>query len=159
MNNQPTDYATVLRGRGFRMTPQREIILDAIGQGHGHTSFDEIFARVQARSPAMNRATIYRTLEFLRLQQLIVSAEIGGQTVYEIAQAQPHHHLVCINCGSTEALSHEEVKAFFDQLGRDHQFTVLTNHLALFGLCRNCRLLPPDELNFRPHETRHHHAG
>jgi len=139
MTDQPFDYATVLRQRGFRVTPQREMILDAIAQGHGHTAFDEIFARVQARSPAMNRATIYRTLEFLRLQQLIFSAEIGGQTVYEIAQAGPHHHLVCINCGSTEGLAHEEVKAFFEQLEREHQFTVRTNHLALFGLCRNCR--------------------
>jgi Fur family ferric uptake transcriptional regulator len=143
MSDQPTDYATVLRRRGFRMTPQREIILDAIGQGHGHTDFDEIFARVQARSPAMNRATLYRTLEFLRQQRLIFSAEIGGHTVYEIAQDEPHHHLVCVNCGATEALPHEQVKPFFAQLDHDHQFTVLTNHLALFGLCRNCRALPP----------------
>jgi Fur family transcriptional regulator, ferric uptake regulator len=142
MSDQRTDYGSVLRRRGFRMTPQREVILDAIGQGHGHTAFDAIFARVQARSPAMNRATLYRTLEFLRQQQLIFSAEIGGQTVYEIAQDEPHHHLVCIHCGSTEELPHEDVKPFFDQLERERQFTVLTNHLALFGLCRNCRAQP-----------------
>src|SRR5512143_118116 len=99
MSNGQTDYARVLHQRGFRMTPQREMILDAISQGRGHTDFDEIFARVQARSPAMNRATLYRTLEFLRQQRLIYSAEIGGHTVYEIAQDVPHHHLVCVNCG------------------------------------------------------------
>ena len=139
MSNSSVDYGALLRRRGFRMTPQREIILDAISQGHGHTAFDQIFARVQARSPAMNRATLYRTLEFLRQQRLIFSAEIGGQTVYEIAQDELHHHLVCVNCGATEALPHEEVKPFFEQLERDHQFSVLTNHLVLFGLCRNCR--------------------
>src|SRR5215467_5080008 len=117
----PIDYGALLRQRGFRMTPQREIILEAIGEGHGHTSFEEIFGRVQARTPVMNRATIYRTLEFLRQQQLIYSAEIGGQTVYEIAASQPHHHLVCINCGSTEELPHAEVKPFFDQLERAHE--------------------------------------
>jgi Fur family ferric uptake transcriptional regulator len=139
MSQERMDYGTLLRRRGFRMTPQREIILDAIGAGHGHTAFDEIFARVQARSPAMNRATLYRTLEFLRQQQLIFSAEIGGQTVYEIARDEPHHHLVCVNCGTTEELPHEEVKPFFDQLERQHGFSVRTNHLALFGLCRSCR--------------------
>jgi len=139
MDNQHVDYGALLRRRGFRMTPQREIILAAIGEGHGHTAFDQIFARVQARSPAMNRATIYRTLEFLRQQRLIFSAEIGGQTVYEIAQEGLHHHLVCVNCGATEALPHEEVKPFFEQLERSHQFSVLTNHLVLFGLCRICR--------------------
>ena len=139
MGDQRMDYGALLRRRGFRMTPQREVILEAISAGHGHTAFDEIFARVQARSAAMNRATLYRTLEFLRQQRLVFSAEIGGQTVYEIAQEEPHHHLVCVNCGATEELPHDEVKPFFDQLERQHQFTVLTNHLALFGLCRNCR--------------------
>src|SRR5258707_15719401 len=139
MGDQRMDYGALLRRRGFRMTPQREVILEAISAGPGHTAFDEIFARVQARSPAMNRATLYRTLDFLRQQRLILSAEIGGQTVYEIAQDGPHHHLVCVNCGATEALPHAEVKPFFEQLERDHQFTVLTNHLALFGLCQNCR--------------------
>ena len=142
MSEQRTDYASLLRRRGFRMTPQREIILDAIGQGHGHTDFDEIFARVQARSPAMNRATLYRTLEFLTQQRLVYSAEIGGHTVYEMARDHPHHHLVCVNCGAIEELPHEDVKPFFDRLEREHQFTVLTNHLALFGLCKNCRPQP-----------------
>jgi Fur family ferric uptake transcriptional regulator len=143
MVNPHIDYGSLLRHRGFRMTPQREIILEAISAGHGHTSFDEIFARVQARSPAMNRATIYRTLEFLRQQELVFSAEIGGQTVYEIAAGEMHHHLVCINCGAIEELHHEEVKPFFEQLERAHQFHVLTNHLALFGLCRNCQASRP----------------
>src|ERR1700690_928181 len=116
MDTQGTDYGNLLRRRGFRMTPQREIILDAINAGHGHTSFDEIFSRVQARSPAMNRATIYRTLEFLRKQELVFSAVLGGQTVYEIAAGEPHLHLVCTTCGAIHELHHEEVKPFFEQI-------------------------------------------
>src|SRR5258708_33175399 len=92
MSEQRTDYASLLRRRGFRMTPQREIILDAIGQGHGHTDFDEIFARVQARSPAMNRATLYRTLEFLTQQRLAYSDEIGGGHPFLNAPATPPPH-------------------------------------------------------------------
>jgi Fur family ferric uptake transcriptional regulator len=138
-NDHRTDYATLLRRRGFRMTPQRQFILDAIGEGHGHTTFDEIFARVQAHAPAMNRTTLYRTLEFLHHQRLVFSAEIGGQTVYEIAGDELHHHLVCVNCGATEQLAHEAVKPFFSRIERDRGFEVLTNHLALFGLCRECR--------------------
>src|SRR5258708_35267 len=113
MVNPHIDYGSLLRHRGFRMTPQREIILDAIGAGHGHTSFDEIFARVQARSPAMNRATIYRTLEFLRQQELVFSAEIGGQTVYEIAAGELHHHLVFANSHPLQQLLPPESKPTF----------------------------------------------
>src|SRR5258708_38459436 len=83
MGDQRMDYGALLRRRGFRMTPQRAVILEAISDGYGHTAFDEIFARVQARSASMNRATLYRTLEFLRHQRLIFSAYIRGQAVYE----------------------------------------------------------------------------
>ena len=139
MSTLPTDYTTLLHQRGYRMTPQRQLILEAIGAGHGHTTFDEIFARVHARASAMNRTTLYRTLDFLSQQGLIFSAEIGGQTVYEIAGPELHHHLVCVNCGATEELPHAAVKPFFDKLERERDFAVLTNHLALFGLCRQCR--------------------
>ena len=138
MNNPRTDYATLLHRRGLRMTPQREIVLDAICLSRGHTTFDEVVARVQARLPSMNRTTINRTLDFLQEQQLILAAAIGRQTIYEIAQQEPHHHLVCARCGTNEALPHAEVKPFFDQVKCGHQFTVQTNHLILVGLCRNC---------------------
>src|SRR5262249_38630572 len=109
MSHFDVNYATLMHDRGFRQTPQRRFVLDAVCEGHGHTSTEEGCRRVQASYPAVSRATIYRTLEFLREQRLIVAADIGGQTVYEIAGAEPHHHLVCQNCGAQQPLQHREV--------------------------------------------------
>ncbi len=139
MSHQNWDYAALMHDRGFRRTPQRQFVLDAVCEGRGHTSAEEVFERVQTKAPAVSRATVYRTLEFLRQQQLVVAADIGGHTVYEIAGAQPHHHLVCLECGVQEPLEHDVVKRFFAQIEREDGFLVKTNHLALFGLCRQCR--------------------
>jgi Fur family ferric uptake transcriptional regulator len=129
-----------MRERGFRVTPQRHMILDAICEGAGHTSFEEVYSRVQAKSPAVNRATVYRNLDFLCEMRLIVAADIGGgHRVYEIAGKTPHHHLICRTCGAVEQISHATVKTLFAKIERDHQFTVDMDHLALFGLCRQCR--------------------
>jgi Fur family ferric uptake transcriptional regulator len=129
-----------MRKRGFRVTPQRQLILDAICEGHGHTTFDEIFARVQAKSNAVNRATVYRTLDFLTELRLVVAADVGdGRMVYEIAGETPHHHLVCLNCRSVQPLSHDAVKDLFAKIGREQNFQVETDHLALFGYCARCR--------------------
>jgi Fur family transcriptional regulator, ferric uptake regulator len=139
MSHHHHDYASLMRQRGFRVTPQRQLILDAICEGGGHTTFEEVFARVQAKSNAVNRATVYRTLDFLCELRLVVAADIGGgHTVYEIAGETPHHHLVCLNCRQVQQISHDTVKELFAKLEREQHFRVETDHLALFGLCQAC---------------------
>jgi Fe2+ or Zn2+ uptake regulation protein len=133
------NYPALLRARGFRVTPQRQLILDAICEGGGHTTPDEIFARVQTKAPSLNRATVYRTLDFLCKMQLVVAAQIGGHWVYEIAGQTPHHHLICRGCGRQIDLPHAEVKAFYAEIERSQHFSVETGHLALSGLCAECR--------------------
>ncbi len=138
MSHDRLNYAEKIRERGFRLTPQRELILDAICEGGGHTSFDEIYAWVQAKAPAINQATVYRTLDFLCQMRLVVAADIGGCKVYEIAGLTPHHHLVCQTCGRVESLAHETVTGLFARIERERQFKVDMNHLVLFGLCQEC---------------------
>lgn len=143
MSHDRVDYAAVMRQRGFRVTPQRQLILEAIGEGNGHTTFDEIFARVQRKSNAVNRATVYRTLDFLTELRLVVAADVGeGGRVYEIAGETPHHHLVCLKCRRVQQISHDAVKELFTSIARDQHFQVETDHLALFGYCQACRSEP-----------------
>lgn len=139
MSHQHLNYTALMRERGFRVTPQRQLILDAICEGGGHTTPEEIYARVHAKAPAVNRATVYRTLDFLRELRLVVVADSGGgHMMYEIAKETPHHHLVCRTCGNVEQISHDTVKALFAQIEREHGFTVDMDHLVLFGLCQAC---------------------
>ncbi|MFQ5578249.1 MAG: Fur family transcriptional regulator [Anaerolineae bacterium] len=143
MSHNRSDYAALMRQRGFRVTPQRRLILDAICQGGGHTTPEEIYARVKSMAPAVNQATVYRTLEFLCQLGLVVSADIGiGQKVYEIAGDTPHHHLVCRQCEQVQSLDHTLVQPFFAQTEAETGFKVETDHLILFGLCERCRANP-----------------
>lgn len=136
------DYAGQIRGQGFRMTPQRELILDAVCAGRGHTTIDEIYERLHARAPAINRSTVYRTLEFLRAMRLVVAAEIDGRWVYEIAHDQPHHHLHCQVCGDDTEISQEFLATAFAAIGQEHGFRIDTDHLVLKGTCRCCQNRP-----------------
>jgi Fe2+ or Zn2+ uptake regulation protein len=142
MSHKNVDYASKIRDRGFRLTPQRELILDAVCEGGGHTTFDEIYDRVQARAPAVSVATIYRTLDFWCEMGVVVSAEIDGQKVYEIAKQQPHHHLVCRTCGCVEPLEHELMQGLFETIEKRHRFHIDMDHLVLRGRCERCRQTP-----------------
>jgi Fur family ferric uptake transcriptional regulator len=138
MPHDRLNYAARIRESGFRLTPQRQLILDAVCEGGGHTSFDEIYARVQAKAPTINQATVYRTLDFLCQMRLVVAANIGGCKVYEIATETPHHHLVCRMCGRMESLDHEMVAGLFARIEHERQFKIDTSHLVLLGLCQEC---------------------
>ncbi len=140
MSHKEHDYAAMMRKRGFRVTPQRQLILDAICEAGGHTTPEEIYTRVQAKSSAINRATVYRTLDFLCEMRLVVAAHIGGGSmVYELAGEEPHHHLVCRSCGHAASIGHDIVQQWFDQVEHATAFAVDMDHLVLFGLCGACR--------------------
>ena len=56
----------MLRKRGYRLTPQRFMILSVIQEAEEHLTIDQIAERVQKRNPYVSLSTIYRTLELLR---------------------------------------------------------------------------------------------
>jgi len=41
MSHHLRDYAALMRARGFRVTPQRQMILEAIDESHTHTTLKE----------------------------------------------------------------------------------------------------------------------
>jgi Fur family ferric uptake transcriptional regulator len=128
-----------VREHGHRMTPQREMILEAIHE-NGHTTADEIYQQVHAKSPAVNLATVYRTLELLKELHLISAIDTGDGCVhYELTGSQPHHHLVCEDCGQTLELDQELLVPLERELCERYGFQVNLNHLALFGLCPECQ--------------------
>ena len=133
------DFAAHLHARGCRLTPQRHLILEAVRQADDHVTPDEVYAAVHRQNPAISRATIYRTLDFLCEVRLIHALYWGGQMYYEIADDQPHHHLVCRACGGMEECEHDVLQVMFEAVEKKHHFLIDMDHVALFGLCRQCQ--------------------
>lgn len=142
MTHNTVNYATRIRQSGYRLTPQRRQILDAVCEGGGHTTLDEIYTRVQAKAPTVNLATVYRTLDFLCDIRLVMRVHVGKQTYYEIAGVEPHHHLICRHCGHELELPNPMVEWFFIQIRQRYQFGVDSEHLTLFGTCAHCQQSP-----------------
>jgi hypothetical protein len=80
---------------GHRATRQRALILDAVCAGGGHTTLGEVYARVRRADRTVDRSTVYRALHLFVELGIVLAADTGaGETVYEVAKPQPHHHLV-----------------------------------------------------------------
>ena len=134
-----TGLVASVKRKGYRMTPQREMILEAIHE-EGHITADVIYQRVRAKSPAVNLATVYRTLELLKELGIVTAIDTGESCAhYELAGNQPHHHLVCEGCGYTLELDCDVLLPLEEELCRRYGFQMNLNHLALFGTCPTCQ--------------------
>lgn len=139
MTHDQLNYVERVHQQGGRMTPQRQLILDTICAIGQHTAANEIYDRVCTAAPHIDRATVYRTLAFFCELQILVSAEIDGKTVYEIAAPTPHHHLVCRQCGHVATLDNHHLDQFVQYLIDEHHFQPEINHLTISGLCAKCQ--------------------
>lgn len=141
MPQQPArELTATLRQRGHRMTPQRQLILSALGSFEGHVSAEEIHQKVASQFPQVNISTVYRTLELLEELGLVTHTHFDdGVTQYHLASAGIHQHLVCRGCGSEQELDLALLEPLARKLHEAYGFSADLAHFAIVGLCRECR--------------------
>jgi Fur family ferric uptake transcriptional regulator len=128
-----------LREQGYRLTPQRLMILDAVIAGEGHVTAEAIHQTVASEYPDMSPSTVYRTLETLRDLGLVTETDMGsGRVEYHFADQAKHHHLVCRRCGTVAQLPHDFFAPLAGRLTNEYGFQAEMSHFAVFGLCREC---------------------
>ena len=134
-------FIETLRSRGYRITPQREMIVEAIAHSGHHINAEEVFAQVQERTRSMNIATVYRTLELLVEQGLASRIDLGEERViYATYQHGPHIHLVCRQCGQVVDANQDMLSVLNHQLQSEYQFAADLQHISVVGLCSNCQV-------------------
>ena len=132
------DWRAELRQRGHRVTPQREMILDAITE-LGHATPDEVYALIHERSPAVNLSTVYRTLEVLQEMGLIRHTHLSDRApTYHAVDGHAHFHLVCRNCGRVTSVDPHVADSMLARLVAEHGFVADVGHLSVFGACQEC---------------------
>lgn len=132
------DWRAKLRGSGYRLTPQRELILRAVDE-LGHATPDEVLVRVHEQSAAVNVSTVYRTLEVLEQLGLVRHAHLSDRApTYHSVTDHEHFHLVCRNCHRIVSVDPEVLAPLRDRLLADHRFVVDVGHLTVFGRCEEC---------------------
>ena len=134
------DLLDRVRQHGLRITRQRGIILQALCELEGHASAEEVYDRVILHQCDVDLSTVYRTLETLHDLDIVSHTDLGhGCTEYEIVSEQPHHHLVCQQCGHMIELDDAYLAPVVESIHLDFEFDLTSRHFAIFGICRACR--------------------
>ncbi len=142
------ELAQKLRGSGYRLTPQRRLILAAV-EKLGHATPDDVACEV--RETGINTSTVYRTLEVLEELGLVRHTHLSDRApTYHASSAPEHLHVVCRACGAVRSVPPEVADPMVEVLVEQYGFVVDVAHLALFGTCTSCGSTPETP-------TPHHH--
>lgn len=133
----PDDWRSALREKGYRLTPQRELILGAVDE-LGHATPDEVLARVRETVSTVNASTVYRTLEVLEELGLVRHAHLSDRApTYHSTRGHEHFHLVCRGCHGVTSVDVAEAESFVELLAA-RGFVPDIGHLTVFGTCATC---------------------
>jgi Fur family ferric uptake transcriptional regulator len=128
-----------LHDRGYRMTPQRRLVLDAVSS-LGHATPEEVLVRVREQASGVNASTIYRNLELLEELGLIRHSHLGsGPSTWHAASHSGHLHLVCRSCGSVTEVDISLAADLMGRLERDTGFKPDMEHFGFQGTCAACQ--------------------
>jgi Fur family ferric uptake transcriptional regulator len=130
-----------LRESGFRLTPQREIVLNVLHRLDGTVTAEEIYEQVRVLSSAIDISTVYRTLDLLKGLELVACIGPGNdQHRYELLGTHgPHLHLACRSCDRIVGVDLAEVEPLIAQLRGQYGFEADLGDVTIPGLCRDCR--------------------
>lgn len=160
-------WLDILRQQGFRITPQRELILQIFenlpeGEHLSAESLNEILKK-EDTSADVSLATTYRTLKLLAslgvLRELDFAEDHKHYELVRSSLEEQHQHLVCIYCGYTEEFVSPEVFNISKTIATDAQFKLIDSQLKLYGECNTCQENPKKQISPRQKKEIHPHAS
>lgn len=125
---------------GGRITKTRRSVLEYLLDSDKPLSAADIFRRVKAVQPSLNRTTIYRELTFLTDNQLAREVKfIGKPSLFELWRGHSHH-LVCLKCRQVKTIAMDEhLHEQEEQIMKEEDFQIFDHALEFYGVCGQCR--------------------
>lgn len=133
------DAEAQLHAHGYRSTPQRHLILEAV-RTLPHATPEKVYQHVQLSSPGVTLSTVYRVLDVLEKAGLITHAHIdAGPPCYHSAETTPHIHFRCRDCGAVFSLPVAVAEPFATAVQAATGFEADMTHVGIQGLCTKCQ--------------------
>ena len=144
MNISMDELKQRLQSRQYKMTPQRQIVLQVfIKQDDKHFSAEEVHKILRDQEYEIGLATVYRTLDLLVELDILQKIEFGdGCSRYELSKAEDghhHHHLICRGCHEVMEFSDDLLEALEAEIEMKCGFKIDDHEVKFFGYCKKCQ--------------------
>lgn len=130
----------LLRTKGFKSTPQRELIFDCFFSAGKHVTVDELHQKVREQDPSVGHSTVWRNLKLICKLGLAEEVNIGdGITRYDRTTPEPHGHLFCRDCKKLIEFDVGKVLGLLAETAQQSQFQPVGFKIEIQGYCSDCR--------------------
>lgn len=119
------------------MTPQRMVILDHLKSVKTHPNAEAVYAVVQKKMPAITLATVYRNLNMLAKQDLILKLEINNEFHFD-GDTCAHQHCICKHCGKIIDVFHKNISDYALKNIHTKDFRPERVSVLYHGVCKGC---------------------
>lgn len=132
--------ADFLSKKNLRMTPQRELILNAFLKTERHLSSEELYSIVKRKDSSIGQATVYRMLRLLADSGLAREVDFGDGVIrYEHKYGHGHHdHLICERCRKNIEILDDRIEELQERIVKKHGFKLTGHKMYLYGICSDC---------------------
>ncbi len=134
-----------LKRRGFRITRQREIVLQELSHSGRHLRADELYELVKKKLPHVSFGTIYRSLKILQELGLARELNFGRCFARFEAVASNHQHFICTECCNIIDIEEPSVPQPIEIAVGGREVKVERYQIEFYGQCHECRTLIKNE--------------
>ena len=138
----------LLKTKGFKMTPQRELIFRAFFDIKEHVSVDDLYAAIRKQDPTIGYSTVWRNLKLICKIGLAQEVVVGdGITRYDRVTEVPHGHLFCIGCKKLTEFNVDQIVGLLAHAAGTENFWPESFKIEIHGFCDDCRALNRERVN------------
>ena len=130
---------SLLRERGFKVTPQRLAIYSVLEETKTHPSAEMIFNQLQPTYPTMSLATVYKTIEILKELELVQILNVGEDSFRYDADTSDHAHIVCSVCGRVDDVHGLDASSFTAEVASQSHYILKGKQFYFYGTCPECQ--------------------
>ncbi|WP_035272910.1 Fur family transcriptional regulator [Desulfogranum japonicum] len=129
----------------LRLTTQRQVILEELSKVKTHPTASEIYDMVRKRLPRIGLGTVYRNLELMAENGMILKLEVGGTQKRFDATTDNHYHIRCARCGKVDDLEIPVFNTLTEEASTASSYQILGHHIEFTGICPECQKIQEDE--------------
>ena len=132
---------TLLRERGFKVTPQRTLLLQVMAGQSVYLDADEIFALAHLQDASISLATVYRTLNLFAELGLVDHRYVEPEhrrEVFRLSDGPEQHYLTCVRCGKHVLIHADLLNRMALELVQRKGVSVISACACFTGYCPTC---------------------
>ena len=129
-----------LREGGYRITPQRLAILEALIASENHPSVERLYEIVRQRFPTTSLATVYKTVSMMKEIGEVLELEFShSSNRYDGNKPFAHPHLICTECKKILDPEAIDFRNLSERISRETGFVIVNHRLDFYGVCPQCQ--------------------